>query len=187
MRAGGGPRFTAGGSTAIPGYTILGEIRCGGQGVVFLTERRGADGFTLPIALKIFSPERYNDARAYDDAMALEMLAREGRLDRAEHAYQRLDQSLTNLIPALQANNQNDPKEPYTEDTSPVVKVKAPVLLVHGQNDAALLPGMLNRTWEWLDNTLTLVTIPGVGHFVQNDAPDLVSSTMSSWLQLPLK
>jgi pimeloyl-ACP methyl ester carboxylesterase len=46
---------------------------------------------------------------------------------------------------------------------------------------------MLNNTWEWLDNTLTLVTIPGVGHFVQNDAPDLVSSTMSSWLQLPLK
>jgi pimeloyl-ACP methyl ester carboxylesterase len=47
--------------------------------------------------------------------------------------------------------------------------------------------GMLNNTWQWLDNTLTLVTIPGVGHFVQNDAPDLVSSTMSSWLQLPLK
>jgi pimeloyl-ACP methyl ester carboxylesterase len=82
---------------------------------------------------------------------------------------------------------QNYPKEPYTEDTSPVVKVKAPVLLVHGLNDAALLPGMLNRTWEWLDNTLTLVTIPGVGHFVQNDAPELVSSTMNSWLQLPLK
>ena len=61
------------------------------------------------------------------------------------------------------------------------------VLLVHGLNDAALLPGMLNNTWEWLDNTLTLVTIPGVGHFVQNDAPDLVSSTISSWLQLPLK
>jgi pimeloyl-ACP methyl ester carboxylesterase len=82
---------------------------------------------------------------------------------------------------------QNYPKAPYTEDTSPVVKVKAPVLLVHALNDAALLPGMLNRTWEWIDNTLTLVTIPGVGHFVQNDAPDQVSATISSWLQLPLK
>lgn len=41
----------------------------GGQGVVYLTERRGADGFTLPVALKIFSPERYEDARAYDEAM----------------------------------------------------------------------------------------------------------------------
>lgn len=41
----------------------------GGQGVVYLTERRGADGFTLPVALKILSPERYEDARAYDEAM----------------------------------------------------------------------------------------------------------------------
>ncbi|HTN75007.1 MAG TPA: serine/threonine-protein kinase, partial [Pirellulaceae bacterium] len=41
----------------------------GGQGVVYLTECRGADDFTLPVALKIFSPERYNDARAYDEAM----------------------------------------------------------------------------------------------------------------------
>ena len=42
----------------------------GGQGVVYLTERRGADNFTLPVAMKIFSPERYADARAYDGAMA---------------------------------------------------------------------------------------------------------------------
>lgn len=41
----------------------------GGQGVVYLTERRGADDFTLPVALKIFSPERYTDARSYDEAM----------------------------------------------------------------------------------------------------------------------
>ena len=82
---------------------------------------------------------------------------------------------------------QNYPRAPYAEDTSPLVKVKAPVLVIHGLNDTALLPGMLNRTWEWIDNTLTLVTVPGVGHFVQNDAPELVSSTMSSWLQLPLK
>jgi eukaryotic-like serine/threonine-protein kinase len=41
----------------------------GGQGVVYLSQRRGADSFTLPVALKIFSPERYEDARTYDDAM----------------------------------------------------------------------------------------------------------------------
>jgi pimeloyl-ACP methyl ester carboxylesterase len=29
---------------------------------------------------------------------------------------------------------------------------------------------------------LTLVTIPGAGHFVQQDASDLVSRTMRSWL-----
>ncbi len=42
----------------------------GGQGVVFLSERRGADNFTLPVAIKIFSPERYASAQEYDDAMA---------------------------------------------------------------------------------------------------------------------
>ena len=42
----------------------------GGQGVVYRSERRGADGFTLPIAIKIFSPERYQAAREYDEAMA---------------------------------------------------------------------------------------------------------------------
>ncbi len=41
----------------------------GGQGVVYLTERRGADEFTLPVAIKIFSPERYENARDYDQAM----------------------------------------------------------------------------------------------------------------------
>ncbi len=41
----------------------------GGQGVVYLTQRRGADGFTLPVAVKIFSPKHYEDAAQYDDAM----------------------------------------------------------------------------------------------------------------------
>jgi serine/threonine protein kinase len=42
----------------------------GGQGVVFLGERRGADQFTLPVAVKVFSPDRYPDSRAYDRAMS---------------------------------------------------------------------------------------------------------------------
>ena len=41
----------------------------GGQGVVYLSHRRGADGFTLPVAVKIFSPERYTDTRSYDVSM----------------------------------------------------------------------------------------------------------------------
>lgn len=42
----------------------------GGQGAVYLTQLRGADEFTVPVALKVFSPERYEDHRAYADAMA---------------------------------------------------------------------------------------------------------------------
>ncbi|MDG2380313.1 MAG: serine/threonine-protein kinase [Pirellulaceae bacterium] len=41
----------------------------GGQGVVYLSERRGADQFTLPIAVKVFSPARYESSRSYEDAM----------------------------------------------------------------------------------------------------------------------
>jgi pimeloyl-ACP methyl ester carboxylesterase len=76
----------------------------------------------------------------------------------------------------------NYPREPYTEDTSPVVKLKMPVLMFHGLNDTALLPGALNNTWDWMDKDLTLVTIPGAGHFVQQDASDLVTRSMKMWL-----
>jgi serine/threonine-protein kinase len=51
-------------------HQLLKLLGSGGQGVVYLSERRGADGFTLPVALKIFSPDRYHDARSYDEAMA---------------------------------------------------------------------------------------------------------------------
>jgi pimeloyl-ACP methyl ester carboxylesterase len=76
----------------------------------------------------------------------------------------------------------NYPREPYTEDKSPVIKVKMPVLMIHGLNDTALLAGALNNTWEWLEKDLTLVTIPGAGHFVQQDASDLVTRTIRMWL-----
>jgi epoxide hydrolase 4 len=76
----------------------------------------------------------------------------------------------------------NYPKEPYTEDTSPVVKTQMSVLMFHGLGDTALLSGALNNTWDWMGKDLTLVTIPGASHFVQQDASDLVSRTMRAWL-----
>ncbi len=77
----------------------------------------------------------------------------------------------------------NYPREPYKEDTSPVIKVKMPVLMIHGLDDTALLPGALNNTWEWLDSDLTLVTIPKAGHFVQQDASDMVTRSIKMWLK----
>ncbi|MGI9427800.1 MAG: serine/threonine-protein kinase [Bythopirellula sp.] len=41
----------------------------GGQGMVYLSDRRGSDGFTLPVALKVFSPERFDSQTDYDRAM----------------------------------------------------------------------------------------------------------------------
>ena len=63
-------------------------------------------------------------------------------------------------------------------------KVKMPVLMFHGLNDTALNAAGLSGTWNWLEKDLTLVTVPGAGHFVQQDAADLVTSTMKWWLTL---
>lgn len=50
-------------------YHMLRMLGRGGQGEVYLSEYRGTDGFTVPVAMKIFSPERYADSRAYEEAM----------------------------------------------------------------------------------------------------------------------
>lgn len=49
---------------------LIKRLGAGGQGVVYLTERRGSDSFTLPVALKLFSPERYLTPNNYDSDMA---------------------------------------------------------------------------------------------------------------------
>ena len=76
----------------------------------------------------------------------------------------------------------NFPSASQTGDTATFPKVQCPVLMFHGLDDEALLPGALNGTWRWLEKDLTLVTIPGAGHFVQQDASELVSDTMRDWL-----
>ena len=45
------------------------KLGSGGQGEVYLTQRRGADNFTLPVALKVFSPERYATLDDYEEDM----------------------------------------------------------------------------------------------------------------------
>jgi epoxide hydrolase 4 len=77
---------------------------------------------------------------------------------------------------------QNYPRPPYLNAASPLIKVQASVLQIHGLQDTALLAGGLNNTWEWLENDWTLLTIPQAGHFVQHDAADLVTRTIVSWL-----
>ena len=77
------------------------------------------------------------------------------------------------------------PREPYAAFGPPDAsdRVKCPVLVIHGLRDPYLLPGALNGTWEWVDADLTLVTVPGAGHFVQQDAAELVSRTILAWLR----
>ena len=50
-------------------HRLIRSLGAGGQGIVYLSERRSVDNFTLPVAVKIFSPERYDTEQSYDEAM----------------------------------------------------------------------------------------------------------------------
>ena len=76
----------------------------------------------------------------------------------------------------------NYPREGSSAEPSAVIKVTAPVLMFHGLQDQFLLAAALNGTWDWVEQDLTLVTIPEAGHFVQQDAAELVTHTMQLWL-----
>ena len=89
----------------------------------------------------------------------------------------------SNIVSMLAYYKANYPREPYQEDPSPVVKAQMPVLMFHGLKDTALLSDALNNTWDWMGKDLTLVTVPDAGHFVQQDAADLVTRTMRAWLE----
>jgi len=78
----------------------------------------------------------------------------------------------------------NYPRPPYTAQADAMPKVKCPVLMIHGLGDTALLPAALNDTWLWLDNDLTLVTIPNVDHFVQHGAAKKVTHRVKTWLNI---
>jgi serine/threonine protein kinase len=52
-----------------PRCSDLRVVGRGGQGVVFAARREGSDGFALPVALKLFSPEPYRTAAAYAEDM----------------------------------------------------------------------------------------------------------------------
>ncbi len=50
-------------------HRLVRLLGSGGHGFVYLSEGRGSDDFTLPVALKIFSPEHFRDSESYNAAM----------------------------------------------------------------------------------------------------------------------
>lgn len=49
-------------------HQLIQLLGSGTQGAVYLSSRQGADGFRFPVAVKVFSPERYPDRQAYEEA-----------------------------------------------------------------------------------------------------------------------
>jgi epoxide hydrolase 4 len=60
--------------------------------------------------------------------------------------------------------------------------VDVPTLVIWGENDLALDIHLLDGMEQWVPN-LTLHRLPGISHWVQQDAPDAVNRLLGDWLQ----
>lgn len=74
----------------------------------------------------------------------------------------------------------NYPSEPYGD--IPLPNVQAPVLVIHGLGDPFLLAAGHNSTWNFVDGPVTIATVPGAGHFIQQDAGAAVTRLIKGWL-----
>ena len=83
---------------------------------------------------------------------------------------------------AYYKRNYPPPAKPGAEPPQ-TPQLNVPTLMFHGLEDNALPSDGLNNTWDWIDADLTIVSAPGAGHFVQQDAAELVSDTMLWWLR----
>lgn len=78
---------------------------------------------------------------------------------------------------------QNYPSSTASSAAPPAApQLDVPLLVFHGLQDTALHSDGLNNTWDWNDGDTTIVTAPEAGHFVQQDAAELVTSTLKWWL-----
>jgi pimeloyl-ACP methyl ester carboxylesterase len=60
-------------------------------------------------------------------------------------------------------------------------RVEVPTLMVWGEEDVAIHIKCTEGTEDWVDD-LTLKRLPGVSHWVQQDAPDEVNAIIRDWL-----
>lgn len=138
------------------------------------------DGFAKVVGQAKLSGAKGDDKEVFATAMSFWVKDPEARKKYVEAFKQSDPEAMLNYYKA------NYPREPYTysEESAQYPPVKCPVLMFHGLKDKALLSGALNDTWNWLENDLTLVTIPSSDHFVQQDAAEKVTKCMVAWLTL---
>lgn len=63
--------------------------------------------------------------------------------------------------------------------------VQVPVLQVHGGVDPAVLPETARASSQHVAGPYDWVELPGIGHFPQEEAPDVVSRQLVDWLRAP--
>jgi pimeloyl-ACP methyl ester carboxylesterase len=107
-------------------------------------------------------------------------------LDRQRYINAFKNSSFEGMLNYYKANYPAPPNKNKTQNPTPpptIRKVKSPVLLIHGMKDTALPVGMLNNSWDYVDNEVTIYTIPEAGHFVQQAAHQKVSKMIRMWLE----
>ena len=60
--------------------------------------------------------------------------------------------------------------------------ITVPVLALHGEADPCLPPATRERDAEYVDGGLTVRTIPGVGHFLTEEAPTATTTALLEFL-----
>jgi pimeloyl-ACP methyl ester carboxylesterase len=56
------------------------------------------------------------------------------------------------------------------------------VLAIHGGDDPVVLPALMPRSAAYVGGTFSLHTLPGIGHFVPEEAPEATSRLLLAWL-----
>ncbi len=82
--------------------------------------------------------------------------------------------ALTAMINYYRANVRTIGREP-------IVPIDVPTLLIWGEADTALGVEM-TEGYDGLVDDFTLVRLPGVSHWVQQEAPERVNAAMTAWL-----
>jgi pimeloyl-ACP methyl ester carboxylesterase len=86
--------------------------------------------------------------------------------------------AMTAMINYYRANLRQLSK--WTRRTAPVIEV--PTLMVWGEEDAAL-DIALTEGYDGLVRDFTLERLPGVSHWVQQEAPEAVNARLEAWLR----
>ncbi|MBL4821554.1 MAG: alpha/beta hydrolase [Gammaproteobacteria bacterium] len=97
-----------------------------------------------------------------------------------EHYIEAFERSSFDAMLAYYKQNYPQPNANNPPPLAP--QLNMPVLVFHGLLDTALHSDGLNNTWDWIDADTTIVTAPDASHFVQQDAAELVTSTIKWWL-----
>jgi len=63
-----------------------------------------------------------------------------------------------------------------------VPKLKVPVLILSGVNDSALLPAGHNNSYLRSEKDTTVMWLPGVGHWIEQEAGPLANTAIHGWL-----